>query len=332
MIQVKTIVCHVDFSSLSANVLAAAVGLARGFGARVLAAAAVPLPGVRSPGYLLPDSDSAIADVDYAQAAQQLEELVRSTPHRGVPIEACPISGHPAGALVSLVTREQAGLLLVACPGSRPLLAPLDRFLERLYRHSPCPVLNLNSAAVARESGGELPLARAGGAEQKSPRTAPRILVATVLEPPSESAVLAAILLSRHYLAELTILHVTERRQEALIAKFGFWQFLANFSSEAQALLSSSVCPEWLKPQPRMLLVEGARDRGIIETVGHLAADLLVIGARRPPLGMPLWPSLASRMAAGAPCPVLVVGGQTLPNVAGGLERAARRSTFAAAS
>lgn len=331
MIQVKTIVCHVNFSGLSADVLAAAAGLARGFGARVLAAAVVPLPGVRSPGYLLPDSGSAIGDVDYAQAAQQLEELVRNTPHCGVPVEACPISGHAADALVSLVTREQAGLLLVACPGSRPLLTPLNRFLEKLYRHAPCPVLNLNSSAVARESGGEIRLARAADGESKFPRTAPRILVATSLEPPSESAVLTAILLSRHYLAELTILHVAERRRQALAAKFDFWQFLANFSSESQALLSSSVCPEWLKPQPRMLLVEGARDRGIIETAGHLAADLLVIGARRPPLGAPLWPSLVSRMASGAPCPVLVVGAQALVNVIGGLQRP-KPKMFAAAS
>lgn len=232
MIQVRTVVCYIDFSGLSADVLAAGVRLARGFGARVLAAAIVPLPGVRSKGYLLPDTASAVFEVDYAQAAQQLEEMVRGTAHRGVSVEACPISGNTAEALISLLARERAEVLVLANSGSRPLLMRMNYLQEKLYRYAPCAVLSLNSAAVARESARpSLPVA---------PR---RILVATRLEPPSEGAVLAAILLARHYSSELNILHVGEERPEAAAENFQFWQFLANFGSQSQNLLSSTVCP-----------------------------------------------------------------------------------------
>ncbi len=319
MIQVRTVVCYVDFSGLSADVLAAGVRLARGFGARVLAAAVVPLPGVRGAGYLLPDTASAVFEVDYAQAAQQLEEMVRSTAHQGVVVDACPISGNPAQALVSLLARERAEILVLANSGSRPLLMRMNYLQEKLYRYAPCVVLNMNSAALAREP-----------ARPSAPVAPRRILVATRLEPPSEGAVLAGILLARHYSAELSILQVGEKHADTASEKFQFWQFLANFSSEAQTLLSSSVCPEWLHPQPKMIVQEGARDAGIIETASHVAADLLVIGARRPPLGTPLWPSLASRLAAGAPCPLLVVGEQALMGVVRGLRQ--RPRVVAAAS
>lgn len=73
-----------------------------------------------------------------------------------------------------------------------------------------------------------------------------------------------------------------------------------------------------------MMMLGGARDAGVIETASHLAADLLVIGARRPPLRTPLWPSLANRLACGAPCPVLIVGEQALTKVVQGLRQPSR--------
>jgi nucleotide-binding universal stress UspA family protein len=304
MIQVKTVVCYVDFSALPGDVLAAGVELARSFGARVLAAAMIPLPGVRAAGYLLPDSGGELSDVDYARTALQLEELVNSTPHHGLKVEPYPISAESDAGLLSLLERESADVLLVGNTGSRPLLMRLNHLREKIYRYAPCPVLSINSAAVS--AGLRMPSLGA--------RT-PRFVAASTLEPPSEAAVLAAILMARHYQAELTILLVSPHRHEAECRPPHFWDFLAGFSSESQELLSSLVCPEWLSPQPQVMARAGAPDRGIVATAADLAADLLIIGARRPPLGLPLWPSFASRLASAAPCPLLVVGQHGLKNL-----------------
>jgi nucleotide-binding universal stress UspA family protein len=76
----------------------------------------------------------------------------------------------------------------------------------------------------------------------------------------------------------------------------------------------------------------GRADEEIIETAADAGADLLVIGAHCPPLGIPLWPSLASRIVDGAPCPVLVVGHLGLTSaLASSLAMAESRALAAAA-
>lgn len=314
MIQLRTVVCYVKFGGLSRDLLQAAIRLAGSFGARVLAAAAVPIPGVQAGSYVLPDSGGVLHDVDYTQAAQELEELARSVPHQGVKLEPHMMSGDPASVLLSLLSRVHADLLMLCSRGARPLLMRLNRMEELLYRQAPCPVLSLNCAALA-----------AGRRLATWPAGRPlRILVATAFDPPSEHAVLAGLMLARHYSAELTLLHVQPGPEgEDDSDSFNCWQLLAELSGEAQNLLSGWICPEWLNPPPKALLRYGRTDEQIIETAARLGADILVAGARRPPLGVPLWPSLASRLSAAAPCPFLVVGPSALTNLLSGLRHPA---------
>lgn len=299
MMQVQTIVSYVDFSELSRHVLRAATLLARSFGARVLAAAAIPIPGVHMGGYVLPDSGGVLYDVDYAQAAQQLEEFLRLTPHQGVPVEPYMMTGDPGSVVLSLLARSRADVALLPVSGSRPLLMRMNLLQERLYRKALCPILSLNSAAIS--AGLRLP-------SPVPARRPPRILISTTLDPPSEPAVMMGMMLARYYSAETALLHVEPGGVSGEGQPFHLWQFLAGLSAQAQTLLSSSICPELINPPPKTMVRRGHLDREIVETAANLGADLLVVGARRPPLGVPLWPSLASRLACAAPCPVLVAG------------------------
>lgn len=300
MIQVRNIVVHVGFSALARHLLEAAILLARGFGARVLAATAVPVPGVHVGRYALPDTGGLDWDVDYSQAGQQLEELIRSTPRMGVPVEAHVMTGDATSVLLSLLGRSHADVLLLGASSSRPLVMRMNWMQEKLYRQAPCPVLALNSAAVC--TGLRVPAAGLLSGRRL------RIVIGTRFDPPSEPAVLAGMMLARHYAAETILLHVerTDRRRHD--EAFNLCQFLAGLSAEGQRLLSSPICPEWLEPAPRTVVHYGRAAEEIIETAADVGADLLVIGAHCPPLGIPLWPSLASRIVDGAPCPVLVVG------------------------
>lgn len=303
MIQVKTIVCHIDFSGLSPDLLETAIQMARSFGAYVLAAGCVPIPGVRAGGYVLPDSGGVLYDVDYAQAAQQLDELVRTCRTHGVHIEPCMMSGDPPAMLLALLTRVRADVVVLSSAAKLPLIMRMNRIQETLFRNAPCPVLTLNSAALSAELRLQAPVGRR-----------PRILVSTAFDPPSEPAVLMGMMLARHLSAEVTLLHVDPHAVEGGEDTFHLWQFLAGLSSQAQTLLSSSICPEWLEPAPKTLRRSGDPGEQIVEIATHLGADLMVIGARRPPLGVPLWPSLASRIAKAAPCPLLVAGRMALAN------------------
>ncbi len=315
MLRVRTVVSYVDFTTLSQRALEGAVLLARSFGARVLAAAAVPIPGVNIRSHVLPDSGGGLHGVDNAEAAGVLDELVRSTPHQGVPLEPYPMSGDAPSVLLSLLARVRAEVLVVGVGGSRPLLMRMNRLQERLFRQAPCPVLTLNAAAVSQ--GLRAPKPRPLGERP------PRILISTAFDPPSEHAVLIGLLLTRHYQADTTLLHVVSAAENPRASPFHLWQFLAGFTSRAQALLASAICPEWISPVPRTLIRSGRADETIIETTADLGADLLVIGARRPPLRVPLWPSLASRLVAAAPCAVLVAGPHALTNVSPASEWAA---------
>lgn len=318
MMPLRTIVAHIDFSGLSSDVLSAGVMLARESGARLLAAAVIPLPGTYIPDYVLPDAGPPTLGVDYSQAAQDLEELIRQVPHEGVTVEAHTTSGDTAGCLLALLERVHASVMLCACSSTRPVLLRMNRQQERAYRRSPCPILSINSASVSAALRATQGLNRV-----------PRIVVATALEPASEPAVLLAILLARHYAAELTVLHVTHSEHEVPAGRLDFWEFLAGFTAASQRLLSNHVCPEWLSPAPVTMLRKGTPDEQILECVAHMGADLLIIGARRPPLGVPLWPSLASRLAAASPCPLLIVGPNALANVFTG--EASRPAAYAAA-
>lgn len=318
MIPLRTIVAHIDFSGLSAEVLSAGVLLARQSGARLLAASVIPLPGAYIPDYVLPDAGPPVCGVDYSQAAQDLEELIRQVPHEGVTVEPHTTSGDTAECLMALLERVHASVMLCGCSSNRPVLLRMNRQQERVYRHSPCPVLSINSAAVSAALRASHALTRT-----------PRIVVATAFEPPSEPAVLLAILLARHYSAELTLLHVAHSDRGVPAGRFDFWEFLATFTPASQHLLSSAVCPEWLSPTPITMLRQGTPDEQVLETVAHVGADLLIIGARRPPLRVPLWPSLASRLAAASPCPLLVAGPNSLTNVFA--PEASRTTTYAAA-
>jgi nucleotide-binding universal stress UspA family protein len=300
MIQVRSIVVYIDFSALARHLLEAAILLARGFGARVLAAAAVPVPGVHAGGYTLPDAGGLDGGVDYSQAGQQLEELVRSTPRMGVPVEAHVITGDATSVLLSLLGRSHADVLLLGASSSRPLVMRMNWRQEKLYRQAPCPVLALNSAAVC--TGLRVPAAGLLSGRRL------RMVIGTRFDPPSEPAVLAGMMLARHYSAETILLHVERKGRRSHDESFNLCQFLAGLSAEGQRLLSSPICPEWLEPAPRTVVRYGRADKEIIETAADIGADLLVIGAHCPPLGIPLWPSLASRIVDGAPCPVLVVG------------------------
>lgn len=306
MIQVRTIIVYIDFSMLSKHLLEAAIMLARSFGARVLAATAVPIPGVHMAGYALPDTSGMDWSVDYSQAAQQLEELIRSTPRSGVQVEAHVMTGDATSVLLSLLGRVHADVLVLGTTTSRPLLMRMNWMREKLYRQAPCPVLALNSAAVS--AGLRVPTA---GMPSGRPL---RIVISTRFDPPSEPAVLAGMMLARHYSAETVLLHVERKERSGQDESFNLCQFLASLSSDGQELLSSPICPEWLEPAPRTVVRYGPAVEEIIETAADLAADLLIIGAHCPPLGIPLWPSLASRIVDGAPCPVMVVGRLGLTN------------------
>jgi nucleotide-binding universal stress UspA family protein len=305
MIRVRTVVVHIDFSPASKHLLEAGILLARSFTSRVLAATAIPIPGAHLGGYALPDSAPAY-DVDYAQAAQQLEELVQSTPRSGVPVEPHVMTGNAPAVLLSLLGRTHADVLLLGVPAGRPLVMRMSRLQEKLYRHAPCPVLALNSAAVC--AGLRLPGAGL------APGRPLRILICTRFDPPSEPAVLAGMLLARHYSAETTVLHIEHKGRHAGGESFNLCQFLAGFGAQSQSLLASSICPEWVEPPPKTVVRYGRTDAEIIGMAADWGADVLVIGARQAPLGVPLWPSLACRLAEAAPCPVLVIGQLGLAN------------------
>jgi len=325
MIQVRSIVVYIDFSALARHLLEAAILLARSFGARVLAATAVPVPGVHVGGHALPDTGGLEWGVDYSQAGQQLEELVRSTPRMGVPVEAHVMTGDATSVLLSLLGRSHSDVLLLGASSSRPLVMRMNWMQEKLYRQAPCPVLALNGAAVC--TGLRVPAAGLLSGRRL------RMVIGTRFDPPSEPAVLAGMMLARHYSAEIILLHVERKdHRRGHDEAFNLCQFLAGLSAEGQRLLSSPICPEWLEPAPRTVVRYGRADEEIIETAADVGADLLVIGAHCPPLGIPLWPSLASRIVDGAPCPVLVVGRLGLTSaLASSLAMAENRALAAAA-
>jgi universal stress protein A len=159
--QLRTILCPVDFSDLSATETEVAVTVAREFGARLVLhhdCAVIP-PGIARQW----DWQATHGNTDSeAQAERRMRGALNALP-RDVRAEGVVSAGPVVGALLALAEELHADLIVLGSHGwSTETHASVT---ERIIAEAPCPVLTFNESALETgrfrlrpETGGERPI------------------------------------------------------------------------------------------------------------------------------------------------------------------------------
>jgi nucleotide-binding universal stress UspA family protein len=293
MIEIKQVLCPVDFSDCSRRALARAVALARWFRAQltVLHVAATPLV------------DLPPITMGHEKRDQLVGELQRFT---GARLREIPIdlvvkkAADVSCAILDEIGAIRADLLVVGSHGrSGVQRLLLGSVAEKVVRQAPCPTL-----VIPRD-------ATENGAETSPPFH--RLLCAVDFSEGSMKALTYGIILAEEADAHLTVLHVIEVPPELRDAPgpAGIDVDAVRAAAEAEALRRlRALIPREARTYCAIetVVTEGAPHREILKVAADRQTDLIVMGVQgRAAIDLVMFGSNAARVMRRATCATLVV-------------------------
>ncbi len=297
MVEIRRILCPIDFSETSRHALEHAVAIANWYESEITALHVIHIPPFPQPPILFAEAGKSV--VATASERQLREEELRAwlePAHRaGVKTDVIVEEGNVAARIVEHVRFRQADLVVMGTHG----LSGFERFLlgsvaEKVLRKASCPVMTVPPAA----------------------QTAARVPYTRVLCPVdfSESSLAAlrfAFSIAEEADAHLTILHVFDwpADDELLRQPFDVPEYRRLVEEEARNRLEALVTDDlrvWCKPSTKA--THGKPYREILQEAERDGTDLIVIGVRgRNPLDLTVFGSTTNQVVRRASCPVLTL-------------------------
>ncbi len=298
---VKRILCPLDFSEPSAHALDQAVQLARGYDARLtvlhVRPTVVPHPDISPEGHMAP---WLVAELE---TLRQRVLAACADAAAGVQVDAVASAGDPVHEILSHANTLTADLIVLGTHGLSGFQhLVLGSVTEKVLRRAACPVLTVPP--------------RASDVDARFTR----ILCAVDFSDCSQHAVTFAAALARQAGASLSLLHVIEWpwHESAIPETVGvsvaqaqamadYRRYLETGAAERLAAIGAAAMPD--RPvstsvsfgRPYVELLDAARRSG---------ADLIVLGVRgRGPVDLGFFGSTANHVVRSATCPVLTVRG-----------------------
>jgi nucleotide-binding universal stress UspA family protein len=298
MLEIKLIVCPIDFSEFSIRAYRHALSVAEHYRARVVAMHIVELSRYPYAGY-------AATAGDYAKfcrtlregGSDQLREFVaKHSPHE-IQQELVVHEGTAPDCILSFVQEQKADLIVMRTHGRRGYdRLVLGSVTNRVMRRTPCPVL-----AVCNPPRESTAADTAGNQERERHHHLDRIVFCTDFSENSERALGWAVSATEEYNAELTLLHVLED--------------LPSAASMEEAIATATERLDKLIPQNtrKTLKIKTAVRVGkpyqqIIQLAVEAQIDMVAMGVRgRGALDLAVFGSTTYRVLQLGPCPVLAV-------------------------
>ncbi len=294
MLEVKLILCPIDFSEFSVRAYHHALSLAGHYRAKVVALHIVELFRFPSVGFA---ASAGLYD-EFCQAVresgkEQLREFVKHHTHDEIQPELVVHQGIASDSILAFAQAQKTDVIVMGTHGRRGYdRLMLGSVTNRVIRRAPCPVL-----AVCKPLHDSM----AAGKEQGHVHHLNRILFCTDFSENSERALNYAISATAEYDAELTLLHVLEevpspaKTEEAIAA--------------ATEQLNELIPPEARKTLKIKTAVRvGKPYRQIIQLALEAQVDIVAMGVRgRGALDLAVFGSTTYRVMQLGPCPVLAV-------------------------
>jgi len=299
-LNIKRILCPVDFSEFSAPALEHATRLARLFGARLVVLHVIPpFPALHEgTGFPWVANPEELARTQRQRAEWELQHLVEPLAGQRVPMETKVVEGDAARSIGAMAAALPADLIVVGTHGQGGFEQfVLGSVAEKVIRSAPCGVLAVGK--VSREPG--------NGAFR-------RILCALDLTQASAHTLHTALALAVECSATLTLLHILEGFSVRGGPHFpvglpDLAPLRRDVGEQALAALRKAVPDDAIDRGALVFRVEsGSPWREIVRVAAETKADLVVVGAHaRGRGGNSFLGSTSSQVVRHAPCPVLVL-------------------------
>jgi len=309
MIDMKAILCPVDFSEFSRHALAHTVRLARWFDSTVTVLHVSP-PQVRPPSVVFGGLPGPIPPIDLLpvpaapdqrdEILAQMSSFAATVNTNGVEIRFVTREGSPVREILVEAERTRSNLLVLGTHGH----SGFERFIlgsvtERILRKAACPVLTVPPPV------------------DKAPADAlqifSRILCAADFSEASQKGIDYALALAKEADAELLLMHVIEG-----VPDTPDWQqptgpavveYLRLSEHDALARMRAALPSDaqvWCRPQ--MILATGKPYHEILRVARERDAHLIVLGVHgRNAIDRLFFGSTANHVVRTATCPVLTL-------------------------
>ncbi len=294
MLEIKLILCPIDFSEFSVRAYRYALSLAQHYRAQVVAQHIVEIWRYPSVGFVA----SAHLYEEFCQAVresgtEQLQQFVSNNTHDEIQPELVVHLGIAPDSILSFAQARKTDVIVMGTHGRRGYdRLMLGSVTDRVMRRAPCPVLAVcnppHHPMAADQTGRHL-------------HHLNRILFCTDFSESSERALNYAISAAEEYDAELTLLHVLEEvpspaQSEHAIAA-ATEQLDKLIPAERRKTLKSKTAVRIGKPY-----------RQIIQLALEAQIDMVTMGVRgRGALDLAVFGSTTYRVMQLGPCPVLAV-------------------------
>ncbi len=296
------VLCAVDDSRQSTEVVRVGAELAERLGLRLMLAHAVPVavtPGVATAAYAY----AGVTDGDALDAAEATLDNVAAMAAVKDGTELRPLVGPPAERLLDLAESETPELIVVGASGRRRIAAALlGSVATTLAATAPCPVVVVPSRRGAGSTHETMSAA-------KSSAGIPDTIICGVDDSGGarEAATVTGALAER-LRARLVLVTVTPPPDDASEAAEDSRELASKQRRDAELLLAEVAVDLHLGARVERLVALGEpvdRLAAIAEAEG---AHLIVTGSRgRGPLRSALLGSVSTALGARAPCPVVIV-------------------------
>jgi nucleotide-binding universal stress UspA family protein len=293
MLEIKLILCPIDFSELSVRAYYHALSVAEHYQAKVAALHVVDLS-------LHPSLDFAATAGLYressrmfcAEAEEQLQKFVKRHTHSDIQPELSVELGNPPDTILSFAEARNPDVIIMGTHGRRGYdRLMLGSVTDRVMRTSPRPVL-----VVCKP-----PHESTAGADERGHYVhhVSRILFCADFSENSKRALKYAISLTSEYNAELTLLHVLEKVPRPAKAA----ETIAAATEQLEKLIPAEE-RKTLKIATAVRI--GKAYEQIIQFALESQIDLSVMGVRgRGALDLAIFGSTTYRVMQLGPCPVV---------------------------
>jgi nucleotide-binding universal stress UspA family protein len=291
--QVKSILCPIDFSEFSIRAYHYAVSLAERYEAKLVTLHIVEL-------WKYPFADFAAYETDFAKVSAALDEggearlqefVGNHSPEGFHPLVAVN-QGNASDLILSFAQEQNIELIVMGTHGRRGFdRLVLGSTTDRVMRRAPCPVLSISKTpqeSIAADPG------------RHHVHRLNRVLYCTDFSEHSERALSYAISATAEYDAELTLLHVIEHVPRSANPE----ELLATCEQRLSKLI-----PETRKTlKVKEVVRKGKPYEEIVRYAQETQVDLITMAARgADALDRAVFGSTTYRVIQLGPCPVLAV-------------------------
>jgi nucleotide-binding universal stress UspA family protein len=295
MLEVKLILCPIDFSEFSARAYRYALSLAEHYRAKLVAQHVVDLSRYPYADYVAARGDyQAFSRALCEGGEEQLQEFVKDHPRDGIQPELDVGMGTPADLILSFSQAHKADLIVMGTHGRRGFdRLVLGSVTDRVMRKSPCPVLTICKPTLEDSA--------AAGNERHHDHRLNRILFCTDFSENSMAVLKYAISATAEYDADLILMHVLEE----VPTPANTAEAIATATAQLDKLIPSE---ERKSLKIKTAVRIGKPYRQVIELAVEAKIDLIAMGVRgRGALDRAVFGSTTYRVIQLGPCPVLAV-------------------------